>query len=156
MFSLVVKLVLDYSIHDLHHFKKFRLRNVMSPWKKIETTKLQGNNLDLLENLKKIIYDKSLKCASFLHPKAIVISTYLKNLQGTIFKHGCCSSQAYTTQLPPNNHTLPTSISQLGPENGHFLPKTFGKTFTGSYKVRMYGAKFRVLVNLQVVFASPP
>jgi hypothetical protein len=85
-----------------------------------------------------------LKCASFLHPKAIVSSTYLKNLQGTIFKHGCCSSQAYTTQLPPNNHTLPTSISQLGPENGHFLPKTFSKTFTGSYKVRMYGAKFRV------------
>jgi hypothetical protein len=54
------------------------------------------------------------------------------------------------------NHTLPTSISQLGPEHGHFLPKTFSKTFTGSYKVRMYGAKFRVLVNLQVVFASPP
>lgn len=61
----------------------------------------------------------------FFPPPKGYSKQYLKNLQGTIFKHGCCSSQAYTTQLPPSNHTLPTSISQFGPENGHLPPKTF-------------------------------
>jgi len=56
---------------------------------------------------------------------------YLKNLQGTIFKHGCCSSQAYTTQLPPA-----ITLSQLPSVSSvEKMAISFLKLFTGSYKV---------------------
>jgi hypothetical protein len=58
------------------------------------------------------------------------------------------------TQL--NSHQAIT-LSQLPSVSSvEKMAISFLKLFTGSYKVRMYGAKFRVLVKLQVVFTSPP